>query len=206
MSHFLHLPWLWLFGALTLGTVVGWLTHLPAMTRWDDRPLHIALGAVAIGALLVIAKMVPARYGYRLELGASLTLVGAIGCFVGWALRDLADFTPPATRHGKTASVAPTGSYLFRDALAGMGAGSVYMRATTGHAGPARVWMAPGPDALAQAPAPGGYTFPTMLPFADATAYRRSQATTGLRRHWTWPTPRPAAANDEPHEPDGVVS
>ena len=91
----------------------------------------------------MVAQLVPVRWGYRLEVGVVLAVIGAIGCFIGWVLRDIAEFTPAATRPATAAAGAPsgaaeTGSYLFRDALAGMGAGPAYMRATTGQGGQCR--------------------------------------------------------------------
>ena len=197
MPDLLHMHWLWIFGALWFGIALGWASYRLA-GRWTVRPAHVAIGAATAAVLLAIAHLLPARYGYRLEVGVVLAIVAAIGAFVGWALRDIAEYTPAATRPGASALAASTaaapaggpvtGTYLFRDALAGTGGGSPYMRTTrrTGQAGPARVRPVPSAASLARAPAPGGYTFPKTLPFADATTSRRQDSATGPRRHWSW--------------------
>ena len=190
MPNLLHMHWLWIFGALWFGIALGWATYRLAAARWSVRPVHVAIGAAVALALLVIAHLVPVRYGYRLEVGVDLAIVGAIGCFVGWALRDIAEFTPAATRPAAPApgnsSEAVPGSYLFRDALTGMGAGSAYMRATTGHAGHATAARArPVPSAaLAR---PGSRAGRLYLP--DGFALRRSDHQPALRAR---PGPAPA--------------
>lgn len=189
MPHLLDMHWLWLYGALSLGIVAGWLAYaLLAAARSIARPTHLAIGAVAVGLLLIVARVVPARYGAPLEIGVILALAFAIGACVGAGLRDIAEFAPAATRPDTSASAAASGSYLFRDAFAGMGAETAYMRATTGRGSPAPARSRPVPSnaSLARAPAPGGYTFPATLPFADATR-RRDAAQPGPRRHWSWP-------------------
>ena len=193
MLYLLHTHWLWVFGALALGIVIGWITYLRAAPRWTDRPVHIAIAVVALGAIVAIAKVVPGRYGYWLELGVVFAAVYAIGCFIGWALRDLAEFTPAeatsgTAKAGASAMTATAGSYLFRDALAGIATGAPYMRAASDGV-PVRQPMVLDDAAAARAPAPGGYTFPTTLPFADATTRQAAASAPGVRRHWSWPRP-----------------
>ena len=194
MLYLLHMHWLLFFGGLGLGIVVGWLTYLRAATRWTDRTVRIAIGAVAIGALVAIAKVVPGRYGFWLELGVVLAGFYIVGCFIGWALRDLAESTPATAKSSAAASAAMTGSYLFRNAFSGTGASTAYMRSPAAEGRIARERLAM--VIKSPAPAPGGYTFPKVLPFADVPTSWRAEPTTGLRRHWSWPRPSGAANGD----------
>ena len=191
MLYLLHTHWLWFFGAVAVGVIVGWLTYLRAATAWTDRPVHIAIGVVALGAVVAIAKVVPGRYGYWLELGVMFTVFYAAGCFIGWALRDLAEYMPAAAKPGTTA-----GSYLFRDAHVGLATGDAYMRTapSDGSLARTRLPMPAASDGFDKAPVPGGYTFPTTRRFADATTSRPATGPApGLRRHWSWPQAEGAA-------------
>ncbi|MCX8256448.1 MAG: hypothetical protein OTI36_20900, partial [Beijerinckiaceae bacterium] len=190
MIHLLHTHWLWFFGALALGIIVGWVTYAIAATRWLDRPVHIAIAVVALAAIVAVAKVVPGRYGYWLDLGVILAVFYAIGCFIGWALRDLAEFVPAATTADATATAparSATGSYLFREAHAGLATGCPYMRAGSTEGAPARQPLVFGESVLSKPPAPGGYTFPRTQPFAEATTSRAAAPAPGVRRHWSWP-------------------
>lgn len=192
MLYLVHTHWLLFFGALVLGIGVGWLTYLPTATRWTDRPVHIAIGVVAVGAVVAITEVVPGRAGYWLELGVNLVLVYAVGCFIGWALREFADYVP-AAMPGSAASAAATGSYFFRDAHAGRGSVIAFMR-RPGDGGPARERLPLSTFSLAQAPEPGGYTFPRTLPVAGALAGapRTGLTRAGYYRHWAWRGADPA--------------
>ena len=181
--------WLWFFGALALGVVVGWLIYHRAAIR-STRPVLITSGAAAIGAIVAISQVGPGRYGYPLEFGVILTIISAAGCFVGLALRDLAEFVP-APQPNTAEMTATNGSYLFRDAFAGMGAGAPYMRTPTANGGVVRERLPLAIARVTQVPALGGYTFPKTLPFADATTSRRAEPVAGPRRHWSWPRPAP---------------
>ena len=189
MLYLLHTHWLIFFGALVSGLLVGWLTYLRPATRWNDRPIHVVVGTVAIGVVMAIATARLVRHGFILSLGlgGADALFYAGGCFIGWALRDLTEFMPAAAHPVTTASVAMNGSYIFRDAFAGMGARSAYLRTPPTGGGVARERAVIGTRAHSQAPAPGGYTFPQTLPFANATTSRRAEPATGLRPHWSWP-------------------
>ena len=196
MLYHLHMHWLWFFGALALGIVVGWLIYQHVVIQLSHRPTLITSGAVAIGAVVAISQVVPCRYRYPLEFGAILTIVSAVGCFVGWALRDLAEFVP-SPKSNAAASPATSGSYLFRDAFAGMGAGTPYMRTPTAAGGVMRERLPLATARDTQVPAFGGYTFPKTLPFADATTSRRAEPVAGPRRHWSWPRPASSRSPDQ---------
>ena len=190
MLYHLHMHWLWFFGGLSLGIVVGWLIYHRVAILSTYRPVLITGGVVAIGAILAISQVVLGRYGYPLEFGVILTIMFAVGCFIGWSLRDLAEFVP-APQPNTAALPAANGSYLFRDAFAGMGAGASYMRTPTAVGGVVRERLSLATARDTQLPALGGYTFPRTLPFADATTSRRAEPVAGPRRHWSWPRPAP---------------
>ena len=179
----IHAHWLLVFGAPALGLVVGWATYFRPAIRRSDRLIPIAIGAVVVIASVASAAAGPAGYVGLLPLVALLAIVYAGGCFVGRALRNLADFVPAMP--AMTASGASTGSYLFRDAFAGTGGGTAYLRRPPAGGGVARERLTF--DTGARAPAPGGYTFPKTLPFTDATVGQRTEPLTGPRPHWSWP-------------------
>jgi hypothetical protein len=78
----------WLIGAFVLGLGMGWIAVVQrgegvsiVMARWLS-----VLVAVLIG--LAVAKIVPGRFGYWLDLGLILFGCYLVGCTIGSCLRQ----------------------------------------------------------------------------------------------------------------------
>ena len=80
--------WGWLLGSLLLGLAMGWISVVHrgkavsrVMTRW-----LAALAAALVATAL--ARVIPGRFGYWLDLGLILFALYLCGCAVGSWLRD----------------------------------------------------------------------------------------------------------------------
>ena len=80
--------WGWLLASLLLGLAMGWISVVQhgqgvskTLARW------LALLAAALVAT-AIARVVPGRFGYWLDLGLILFALYLCGCAVGSWLRD----------------------------------------------------------------------------------------------------------------------
>jgi len=80
--------WGWLLAALLLGFAMGWIAVVhrghgvsKRLARW-----LAALAAACLAAAL--ARVVPGRFGYWLDLGLALFAAYLIGCGIGSLLRD----------------------------------------------------------------------------------------------------------------------
>lgn len=80
--------WGWLLGAAALGFCMGWIaviTHTqPVPRRWVQGLSVLALVIVGIA----LARLVPGRFGYWLDLGLALFACYLVGCAIGSWLRD----------------------------------------------------------------------------------------------------------------------
>jgi hypothetical protein len=88
MSYLAMFHWGWLLGALLLGFVAGWIAvvqHGAGVSRVTARWL-----AVLVAALLAVAlaRVIPGRPGYWLDLGLMMFALYLAGCAVGSWLRD----------------------------------------------------------------------------------------------------------------------
>jgi hypothetical protein len=88
MAYVATFFWGWLLGSLLLGLAMGWISVVHRargvsknQTRWLS-VLAAALVAVAL------ARVVPGRFGYWLDLGLTLFALYLCGCAVGSWLRD----------------------------------------------------------------------------------------------------------------------
>jgi hypothetical protein len=79
--------WGWLLGAALLGFAMGWISVVHRGHSLSKRAaIWIGvLGAVALA--LALARLVPGRPGYWLDLGLVMTAVYLAGCAVGSWLR-----------------------------------------------------------------------------------------------------------------------
>lgn len=189
MSYILHAHWLWLYAALAIGLIVGSFSYRGATGR-SDHLVRGVIGTAGIGAIVAIAAALQVRSGYPLAFGAILIAFYAGGCVIGRVLRELADFTPATVSPALPPSAAVTGSYLFRDAFAGMGGNTAYLRMPATRGGVARERWTSSTAILtrAQTPASGGYTFPeTPASFHKPAPCQRGGPASGLRPHWSWP-------------------
>ena len=82
--------WGWLLAALLLGFAMGWIAVVhrghgvsKSLTRW----LAVLVAALLAAAL---ARVVPGRSGYWLDLGLLMFALYLTGCAIGSCLRDWA--------------------------------------------------------------------------------------------------------------------
>jgi len=79
--------WGWLLGAAALGFCMGWIAVItrtqPVPRRWVQRLAVLAVVIVGVA----LARLVPGRYGYWLDLGLALFACYLVGCAIGSWLR-----------------------------------------------------------------------------------------------------------------------
>jgi hypothetical protein len=89
MTYLAMFHWGWLLGAFLIGFGMGWIAVVyrgRSVSRvWIQRLSVIV--AVIIG--IAIAKVVPGRFGYWLDLGLALFGFYLVGCAIGSWLRDI---------------------------------------------------------------------------------------------------------------------
>jgi hypothetical protein len=88
MAYLVTFHWGWLVGSLLLGLAAGWIAVVQrgqgvskVMARW----LSVLVAALVAVAL---ARLVPGRPGYWLDLGLVMFALYLAGCTVGSWLRD----------------------------------------------------------------------------------------------------------------------
>jgi hypothetical protein len=81
--------WGWLLGAFLIGFGMGWIAVVyrgPSVSRvWIQRLSVLAVVIVGIA----VAKVLPGRFGYWLDLGLALLGFYLVGCAIGSWLRDI---------------------------------------------------------------------------------------------------------------------
>jgi hypothetical protein len=90
MAFLAAFHWGWLAGALLLGLGMGWIAVVqrgPGISKVTARWMA---GLALILMALALARVVPGRPGYWLDLGLVLLVLYLIGCAVGSWLRDRA--------------------------------------------------------------------------------------------------------------------
>jgi hypothetical protein len=88
MAYFVTFHWGWLLGSLLLGLGMGWI----AVVQHGDGLSKAAAQRAALLVLVLvgvaIARIVPGRPGYWLDLGLVMFVAYLIGCAIGSGLRD----------------------------------------------------------------------------------------------------------------------
>jgi hypothetical protein len=82
--------WGWLLASLLLGLAMGWIA---VVHRGQGVTRRVALGLAVLAAALVaaaLARVIPGRPGYWLDLGLIMFTLYLVGCAVGSWLRDWA--------------------------------------------------------------------------------------------------------------------
>jgi hypothetical protein len=88
MAYLTTFYWGWLLGSALLGFAMGWISvvqrgeGVSRTLRWWLSALVVALIAAAL------ARVVPGRFGYWLDLGLVMFALYLCGCVVGAWLRD----------------------------------------------------------------------------------------------------------------------
>ena len=90
MIYLAALYWGWLLAALLLGLAMGWIAVVHR-GRVVSKPVARA-SAVIVAALVAaaVARIIPGRPGYWLDLGLIMFALYLAGCAVGSWLRDWA--------------------------------------------------------------------------------------------------------------------
>jgi membrane protease YdiL (CAAX protease family) len=90
MAHLVTFHWGWLLASLLLGLAVGWIAVVhrgQGLSKLASRWLVVLAAALVAAAL---ARVIPGRPGYWLDLGLLMFAVYLAGCAVGSWLRDRA--------------------------------------------------------------------------------------------------------------------
>ncbi|MEA2909841.1 MAG: hypothetical protein QOJ15_1922 [Bradyrhizobium sp.] len=88
MAYFVTFHWGWLLTSLLLGFAMGWIAVVhrgPGVSKVTSRWLAVLVAALVAAAL---ARLVPGRPGYWLDLGLMMFALYLAGCAVGSWLRD----------------------------------------------------------------------------------------------------------------------
>ena len=98
MAYLVTFHWGWLAGSLLLGLAAGWVAVVQrgqGVSKVTARWLSVVVAALVAVAL---ARLVPGRPGYWLDLGLVMFALYLAGCAVGSWLRDWV-----LSRHGPAA-------------------------------------------------------------------------------------------------------
>lgn len=98
MAYLVTFHWGWLLASLLLGLAMGWIAVVhrgQSVSKRMSRILAVLAAALVAAAL---ARVIPGRSGYWLDLGLIMFALYLAGCAVGSWLRDwvLARPAPPA--------------------------------------------------------------------------------------------------------------
>ena len=98
MFYLLSFHWGWLVGSLLLGLAMGWIS---VVQRGNGTSKVLARWLAVLVAVLVaasLARVIPGRFGYWLDLGLIMFALYLFGCAVGSWLRGwvVSRSAPPA--------------------------------------------------------------------------------------------------------------
>ena len=87
MAYLVSFHWGWLAGSLLLGFLMGWISVVQRGTGTSKIVARclVVLVAALVGASL--ARIVPGRFGYWLDLGLMIFGCYLVGCTIGAYLR-----------------------------------------------------------------------------------------------------------------------
>jgi hypothetical protein len=90
MAYLVTFHWGWLLASLLLGLAMGWIAVVhrgQGVSKLTSRWLAVLVAALVAAAL---ARVIPGRPGYWLDLGLIMFALYLFGCAVGSWLRDWA--------------------------------------------------------------------------------------------------------------------
>jgi len=96
MAYLVTFHWGWLLGSLLLGLGMGWIAvvqHGDGISKATAQRLAV-LVVILVG--VAVARLVPGRFGYWLDLGLVMFAAYLVGCAIGSWLRDQ---VPGLSRH-----------------------------------------------------------------------------------------------------------
>jgi len=88
MAYLTTFYWGWLLASVLLGLAMGWISvvqHGEGVSKNMKRWLAVLAAALVAAAL---ARAVPGRFGYWLDLGLVMFALYLVGCAIGSWLRD----------------------------------------------------------------------------------------------------------------------
>ena len=88
MAYLTTFYWGWLLASVLLGLAMGWISvvqHGEGVSKNMKRWLAVLAAALVAAAL---ARAVPGRFGYWLDLGLTMFALYLVGCAIGSWLRD----------------------------------------------------------------------------------------------------------------------
>ena len=88
MAYLATFHWGWLLASLLLGLAMGWIAVVhrgKGVSKLAARLLAVLVAALVVAAL---ARVIPGRPGYWLDLGLMMFALYLAGCAVGSWLRD----------------------------------------------------------------------------------------------------------------------
>ncbi len=88
MSTLASFHWGWLLAAAVLGLIIGWVSVARRSEGLSLLTMRWALAAVSALGVIAVARLLPGRLGYWLDLGLLLGLCYVGGCVVGAWLRE----------------------------------------------------------------------------------------------------------------------
>ena len=90
MAYLATFFWGWLVASLLLGFAMGWIAVVHRGQGVSKRVVRWLAALAAALVAVALARMVPGRYGYWLDLGLVMFAFYLAGCAVGSWLRDWA--------------------------------------------------------------------------------------------------------------------
>lgn len=89
MAFLIEFHWAWLAGAAGIGFVMGWIGDVHRIGGLSKKALGWLTLLIALAVALSVARLVPGRFGYWLDLGLVMFAVYIVGCMIGSWLRGL---------------------------------------------------------------------------------------------------------------------
>jgi hypothetical protein len=88
MAYLATFQWGWLLAALLLGLAMGWIAVVHRGQGVSKPTSRWLAGLVAVLVAVALARVIPGRPGYWLDLGLIMFALYLAGCTVGSWLRD----------------------------------------------------------------------------------------------------------------------
>ena len=88
MTYVLTFHWGWLLGSLLLGFCMGWIAVVHRGQGISNVTARWVAGLAVIAVTMALARVIPGRPGYWLDLGLIMLSIYLAGCAVGSWLRD----------------------------------------------------------------------------------------------------------------------
>ena len=98
MAYLVTFHWGWLLASLLLGLGMGWIAVVHRGQRVSVVTMRWLAGLAAVLLAAALARVIPGRPGYWLDLGLIMFTLYLCGCVIGSCLRDwvVSRSQPPA--------------------------------------------------------------------------------------------------------------